>query len=110
MRKSSTKEFTTFAGVKSSFIASVNLAKHTHTLTADAAFRWYVDLLERQGRTITKKTALAYKFELEDAFYDWILKQARKQKAKTTQPVTSNVQAAIDFLEEEGYIVRKKRR
>lgn len=105
-RKPSKKEFTTYDGVKMSFLGTINLAKHTWDMAPGEAFEWYIAHLDKQRRYQTIETAETYREALEVVFEDWIGKNGQT-KHIARPDISDDVQAAIMFLLERGYTVSK---
>lgn len=107
-RKISTKEFATYDGVRMSFIATINLAKHTWDMVPSEAFEWYVDHLEKRRRYLTLETAQTYREALEADFETWIEKNNRKSIKAPVATSYDDEQAAIMYLLDRGYTITKR--
>lgn len=109
MKKKVKKEYSNWDGLKMSFIASVNLAKHVWDLPPDMVVDWYINMVTKQGRYVTAATAELYRQALEAEFNNWIARNYQKKMSKKSKnkAITDEERAAINYLKERGYKVYK---
>jgi hypothetical protein len=100
-KKKQKKEYTSYIGVRNSFIATIALAKHTWAVPPDEAVDWYIQHVKKQQRPLTAATADVYRRELCQEFQTWI----DKNTGVTASP--DDIDAAINFLEDNGYTITR---